>query len=171
MELNDAAKNALAQLLAQKINANLLQMSITHTNKDRGNMVSPAQWNAAAQKYPKQLFTAITCSAGVANGNLVIQIWLGYDVKPNDGSTPPSTTSRLASIIAFGDMEAGVDDTGSNGDYPVVFESGTTPPVRYFALEPGGPDPTNVTSQEPKYPVYGNIGSTFPVPGAGAITT
>ena len=165
MELNGAAKNALAQLLAQRINNNLLQATITHTNKDRNNGVSPATWNASLNANRKQLFTAIKCSAGVTDDNLVIQIWLGYDVKPNTGST--------SSSIAFDAMTAGVDDAGSNGPYLVVFESGTTPPVEYFAVEPNGPKPTYTANsgQEPKYPIYSNIGSTFPIPGAGVIVT
>lgn len=166
MELSGASKNALVQLLAQSINAKLQQMSITHTNKDRGNSRSPAQWNASYQANTKQLRTAVKCSASAANGNLIILIWLGYDVKPKvEGSS---------SSIAFDDMEAGVDDTGSNGDYPVVFESGTTPPVEYFAVEPGGSRPTyeDNSGQEPKYPVYdGSTASPFPIPGAGTIAT
>ena len=86
----------------------------------------------------------------------------------------PNAASDTSSI-PFDAMLAGVDDTGSNGPYPVVFESGTTPPVRYFAVEPGGPEPTYTdnSDQEPKYPIYDtNAGiSPFPVDGAGAIMT
>lgn len=186
MELSTNTKNALVQLLAIRINNKLqkgLQQqagqdepNITHTNKDRTYGTYPANWNAAFLAYPKQLYTAITGSASAANGNLVIQIWLGYDVKPSDGSTTPSTSteSRIASSIQFEDMEAGVDDTGSNGPYPVVFKSGTTPPVEYFAVEPGGPRPTYEDNkyQEPKYPVYdGTIAAPFPVGEAGALVT
>lgn len=168
MELSGDTKNALVQLLAQRINAGLQQglqqANITHTNRDRKHTtVSPAEWNASIQADRKHLRTAITCSAGATADNLVIQIWLGYDVKPISASGTSS--------IPFDAMLAGVDDTGSNGPYPEVFKSGTTPPVRYFALEPNGSDPVNEGYQEPKYPVYSNVGSTFPIPGAGAVVT
>lgn len=167
MELNNAAKNALAQLLAQEINARLLRMSIAHTNKDRVNGTTPTVWNASTLTYKKQLRTAVKCSASAAGSNLIIQVWLGYDVKPYANAEIPSS-------IAFDAMAAGVDDNGSNGSYPVVFESGTTPAVNYFAVEPGGSEPTWPANngQEPKYPVYdGTIASPFPVGGAGALIT
>lgn len=179
MELSDDTKNALVQLLARSINDKLQkgtiwpenedgtrqQPAITHTNIDdnNGTIVSPAKWNAATLAYPKQLCTAITGSAGVANGKLVLQIWLGYDVRPEAASN----TAR----IPFDEMLAGVDDTGSNGPYPVVFESGTTPDVAYFALEPGGSEPTTSGSEAPKYPIYDTDISPFPILGAGTIVT
>ncbi len=164
MELSDNTKNALVQLLAQSINTGLQQGLIIHTNKDRNNATaSPAAWNARYEGDRKQLCTAITCSASAAGSNLIIQVWLGYDVRPYNANNTAS--------IAFGDMRAGVDDTGSNGPYSVVFRSGITPIVRYFALEPNGPEPTTSGSQEPKYPVYSNDGSIFPIPGVGTIVT
>ena len=165
MELSDDTKNALVQLLAIRINNNL--QNVTHTNKDKNDAtVSPAKWNASFLSNTKQLCTAITGSAGVAAGNLVIQIWLGYDVRPQDANNTAS--------IQFEDMKAGVDDTGSNGPYPEVFKSGTTPTVAYFAVEPGGSRPTYPANQyqEPKYPIYdGSTASPFPVNGAGTIVT
>lgn len=177
MELSTDTKNALVQLLAQRINNNLQEgilgpknedntrqdPTITHTNKDRANGASPTKWNAATQKYTKQLRTAITGSAGVSDGNLVIQIWLGYDVTPYDANNDDT--------IPFEDMKAGVDDTGSNGPYPVVFESGATPRVLYFALESGGSEPTSASTQEPKYPIYDTDISPFPILRAGTIVT
>lgn len=164
MELSDATKNALVQLLAHSININLQKATITHTNKDKDNAtVSPAEWNARYGGDRKQLCTAITCSASAAGSNLIIQVWLGYDVRPYNANNTAN--------IAFGDMRAGVDDTGSNGPYSVVFRSGITPIVSYFALEPNGPEPTTSGSQAPKYPVYSNDGSIFPIPVAGTIVT
>lgn len=166
MELSTDTKNALVQLLAQRINNNLQQAAITHTNKDRNDAtVSPTEWNARTGGDRKQLRTAIKCIAGAANDNLIIQIWLGYDVKPyiDDDDLPSS--------IPFGEMLAGVDDTGSNGPYPVVFESGVTPTVAYFALEPGGSEPTTSGSEAPKYPIYNTDISPFPILGAGTIVT
>ena len=164
MELSDNTKNALVQLLAQSINTGLQQGLIIHTNKDRDDATaSPAEWNARYGGDRKQLCTAITCSASAAGSNLIIQVWLGYDVRPYNANNTAS--------IAFGDMRAGVDDTGANGPYPVVFESGTTPTVAYFALEPGGSEPTTSGSQAPKYPIYDADISPFPILGAGALVT
>lgn len=164
MELSDNTKNALVQLLAQSINTGLQQGLIIHTNKDRNDATaSPAEWNARTGGDRKQLCTAITCSASAAGSNLIIQVWLGYDVRPYNANNTAS--------IASDAMQAGVDDTGSNGPYSVVFRSGITPTVSYFALEPDGSEPTTSGSQAPKYPIYNTDISPFPIQAAGAIVT
>jgi hypothetical protein len=182
MTLSGNTQLALLQCISTIINANIASWDVNkvHRNRDIGPAdaptdVSPAKWNAQPTGATKQLYTAIKGSAEVdGEGKLKIQIWLGYDVRPQSTTSADSnnnTDKYAVSAINFNDMRPGLDATqaGVDANYGVIFKSGTTPDVEYFATVPGGSKPAQGTKPAPLYPVYKSNITTFPVDNAGTM--